>query len=404
MLKYLIIALFFAVNYLKQTQKLSFFLEIFSSLMFNAQYGEYPMKTTRLTESLLSKIHAAITSDALRRRLMFFFLNAALSLIAFVMTVVNLFTAEYILLASTLAFSLLCLFNICALSFLKIPEHIIYCVFGAEAMALLAFFFISGIPNGFSALWICLIPSFALLVFGVRSGSIFSLLAMAMLVFLFWIPAGKSLLMFSYTETFMLRFPFLYCSIFLISLLIEYIRRETQSQLENAKQEYHNLYRRDALTGLYNRYGINEFISNTFTADSDNPISVIILDIDDFKVVNDVYGHEGGDEVLKSTASILSAMSDSYCQCCRWGGEEFLIVVQGSIDAAKLAEKARHEIEQAAILYNNHEIHITVSAGVFTADSAAFTNIHDFIGKADKALYQSKANGKNQVTVTCATV
>lgn len=72
MLKYLIIALFFAVNYLKQTQKLSFFLEIFSSLMFNTQYGEYPMKTTRLTESLLSKIHAAITSDALRRRLMFF--------------------------------------------------------------------------------------------------------------------------------------------------------------------------------------------------------------------------------------------------------------------------------------------------------------------------------------------
>lgn len=370
--------------------------------MFNAQYGEYPMKTTRLTESLLSKIHAAITSDALRRRLMFLFLNAALSLIAFVMTVVNLFTAEYILLAATLTFSLLCLFNICALSFLKIPENIIYCIFGAEAMALLAFFFISGIPNGFSALWICLIPSFALLVFGVRSGSIFSLLAMAMLVFLFWIPAGKSLLMFSYTETFMLRFPFLYCSIFLISLLIEYIRRETQNQLENAKQEYHNLYRRDALTGLYNRYGINEFISNTFTADSDNPISVIILDIDDFKDVNDVYGHECGDEVLKAAASILSAMSDSYCQCCRWGGEEFLIVAQGSIDAAKLAEKARHEIEQTAILYSGQEIRITVSAGVFTADSAAFTNIHDFIGKADKALYQSKANGKNQVTVTCA--
>lgn len=347
---------------------------------------------------IIKEIKIAAVSDDLRCRVSFYILNVALSLIAFVMTVVNLITAEYVLLACTFTFSLLCLLNLFMLYFFRIRERIVYCAFGAEAMALLTFFFISGIPDGFSALWICMIPSFALLIFGTRDGIVFSLLALGMVVFLFWIPVGKDMVMYSYTETFMLRFPFLYSAVFLISLLIEYVRKETQVQLENAKQQYSYLYRHDALTGLYNRYGINEFMENAFNGNNEQRVSVILMDIDNFKNINDVYGHECGDEVLKKVASIPPKIMCQHCQCCRWGGEEFLMIMQCDHDAVLIAEKIRQEIEQTTVLYNDTDIHVTVSIGVCIADNLSTETIHDIINRADEYMYYSKQNGKNRVT------
>jgi len=175
----------------------------------------------------------AIVADRSRRKIMFIGLNLALALIAATMSVVNIFTAEYILLVSTAVFSVLCIANVLLLR-TRIPERVIYLCFAAEAMTLLGFFFISGISNGFSVLWVCLIPSFALLIFGRRYGTVFSMLALAMMVFLFWVPAGRSLLQFGYTDTFMLRFPLLYMAIFAISFLEEFMRGETQNRLEDA--------------------------------------------------------------------------------------------------------------------------------------------------------------------------
>lgn len=344
----------------------------------------------------IEKIKTAVVSDEPRKRLLFIFLNSALSLTSFIMTIVNWFTGEYLLLISTLVFSLLCLVNIVLLYVIRMKKTAVYLIFCVEAMILLAFFFISGIPDGFSALWICLIPSFALLIFGIKNGSIFSLFALAMIIFLFWIPAGRSLLLYRYTETFMLRFPFFYCSLYLISLLIEYVRRETQKLLEKSKQEYQYLYRHDALTGLYNRYGIKEFMDTFFQKEYATSTSVILMDIDNFKTINDTYGHEFGDEVLKMVASVpLKKM----CEHCRWGGEEFLLIMQCDHDLAAVAEEIRKTIAQTPLQYNGKEVTVTVSVGVAVADSLSEKTIHDVIETADKAMYVSKNNGKNQVTV-----
>lgn len=357
-----------------------------------------------LYQEMLKKIKTAVVSDPLRRRLLFFFLNGALSLTSTIMTVINFFTGEYLLLLATLLFAIVCLCNLLVLYFSRMPEKIIYYVFGLEAMILLAFFFISGIPDGFSALWICLIPSFALLIFGIRGGSLFSLLALVMMIFLFWIPAGRSLLHYAYTETFMLRFPFLYSSIYLISLIIEYVRRETQNQLDQAKRQYRYLYRHDALTGLYNRYGIHEFMVDTFSGKKDQRVAVILLDIDDFKAINDHYGHECGDEVLKMVAAVPLRTMCEHCRCCRWGGEEFLLIMQCEHDAAAVAEKIRWEIDRTPVKYKEQQIHVTVSVGVCVTDVLADMTVHDLIDRADQALYHSKNSGKNQVTVcSCQT-
>ena len=357
------------------------------------------MKKSHRIETLFAKLAAAVVSDNPRRKLSFYLLSAALSLTSLVMTIVNIFTAEYLLMDATLAFCVLCALNIVLLYFTPIPEKAVYLCFGVEAIALILFFFISGIPNGFSAIWICLIPGFALLVFGVRTGSIFSLLALAIPVFLFWIPAGRNLLQFSYTETFMLRFPFVYLSFFVISLLIELVRRETQRQLEAAREQYRHLYRHDALTGLYNRYGICEFLDDAFREENKQRIAVILLDIDDFKCINDRYGHECGDAVLQAVAQVPLRVMCEHCRCCRWGGEEFLLIMQCTHDPAEVADQIRREIEKTPVEFRGENIHVTVSAGVCVAYKTAGVTLHDVLDTADAALYESKENGKNRVTV-----
>ena len=246
-----------------------------------------------------------------------------------------------------------------------------------------------------------MIPSFAMLIFRVKRGSAFCCLAFVMMIFLFWTPVGRSLLLYAYTDEFMLRFPFLYLSVFLISLLIELVRRETQTQLETAKQEYRYLYRHDALTGLYNRYGIKEYMDKAFSGQSHHHVSVILFDIDNFKAVNDVYGHECGDEVLKTVASVPLAIMCDHCHCCRWGGEEFLLIMQCEHNATEVAEQIRQKVEQTPIRCAEEEIHVTISAGVCTASDLSHITIHDVIEHADRALYASKTSGKNQVT-TCS--
>lgn len=358
------------------------------------------MKLFESYKNIGNKIREAVISDKPRTRVLFYAISITLAFTSFVMTVINYFTKEYILLLATLIFSLLCLLNIVLMYCTRIFEKIVYSAFAVETAVLLLFFIISGIPNGFSVLWVCLIPNFTMLVFGLKKGSLFSILTLFVMMFLFWIPFGRSLLLYRYTNEFMLRFPFLYISMFVIALVIELIRRETQKQLENAKQEYNYLYQHDALTGLYNRYGIKAYIENAFSDKTADHISAILFDIDNFKSINDKYGHEFGDLVLKTVASVPVKIMCKHCKCCRWGGEEFLLVMQCEHDAVAVAEKIKNEISKMPIMFGDQAVHITVSIGICIAKNLSGISFHDVVDTADRALYRSKADGKNTVTVT----
>ena len=354
------------------------------------------MKMLKKIDVYLKKTVTLMVYDDSRKKIAFVGLNAVLVLVSLIMSVVNIFTAEYILMISTLVFSLGCGLNI-VLYRAKVNVSVIYAIFAAEAMTLLAFFFVSGIPDGFSALWICLIPSFALLIFGRKDGGIFCLIALMMIIFLFWIPAGKALLQYTYSDTFMLRFPFLYSAIFIISFLAEIVRRETHKQLVDSERKYRYLYRHDALTGLFNRYGINEYMDEAFHNPADKHAAIMILDIENFKRVNDRYGHNAGDQVLKTVAQIPQHLLCEHSRYCRWGGEEFLILMQCSHDPLEMAEKVRKKVEETEISYEGNTIKVTISIGVcLTKDVSRFT-IPQVINSADNCLYEAKGNGKNQV-------
>lgn len=351
--------------------------------------------------ALMEMANKELVSDKKRMRLLFIIINAAISFTSLIMTIVNICTKEYVLGNVTFVFSILCAVNLVLTLVTQKADRVLHLIFGCESLVLFAYFTISGSPDGFSILWTCLVPSFSLLIFGLKGGSVFSLAVEIMLIFFLWSPAGKEILLFSYNETFMLRFPFLYITILVISVIMEYVRQETHTKMKEANSKYEFLYRHDALTGLFNRFGMQEYFDNLLVKNRKQNTSILMLDIDNFKRVNDTWGHECGDLVLKTIASVPLRIMCEHSHFCRWGGEEFLLLMQCGHVPAETAEKVRAAIEQTEICYNGESLHVTVSIGVGVAPSNLITpdTVHDLIAIADEALYESKRTGKNKVTV-----
>jgi diguanylate cyclase (GGDEF)-like protein len=171
-----------------------------------------------------------------------------------------------------------------------------------------------------------------------------------------------------------------------------------------------NQLNRDYLTGLYNRrFFMEKFVEEaTWSMRYKEPVSIMLLDIDHFKKVNDTYGHSCGDEILKQVAQIAATVSKPEHIAARYGGEEFIILLPNiSRDGAtEIAEKIRSSIQNKdfSCVCDNNTVHlsITISIGVTTYDSSTQVTPDQLIGQADNALYAAKEAGRNRVIVhTC---
>lgn len=156
---------------------------------------------------------------------------------------------------------------------------------------------------------------------------------------------------------------------------------------------------RDSLTGLYNRRIVDDIVTIELDRSKrfDLEFSIIMMDIDNFKLINDALGHRAGDEVLKEVAGILSRNIRKLDSVIRWGGEEFVIVCPETQKdgALELAEKLRKRIETHKFLVAGH---ITASFGVVLG--AQSKSVNTLIQEVDEALYEAKEQGKNRVIVT----
>jgi diguanylate cyclase (GGDEF)-like protein/hemerythrin-like metal-binding protein len=155
----------------------------------------------------------------------------------------------------------------------------------------------------------------------------------------------------------------------------------------------------DKLTGLYNRNYLDEAIKKEFAlADrTQRPVSLIYFDIDKFKHINDTYGHEVGDIILKTVADIVVSNTRVSDIVCRWGGDEYIVLLPETKlkDVEFVAEKIRVGIEDFSFA---NDISITVSLGV--AQRVVGEYYSSLFRRADKALYMSKENGRNLVSVS----
>ncbi|MEP6640995.1 MAG: diguanylate cyclase [Gaiellales bacterium] len=162
----------------------------------------------------------------------------------------------------------------------------------------------------------------------------------------------------------------------------------------------------DALTGLANRRQFYEVLGREYERAQrfGQPVSLILLDIDDFKQINDSRGHLAGDAVLHSVAATVAEVIREIDLAARYGGEEFAVLLPqtGPEGAANLAERLRSEIAARSIRFGTEEISgVTASFGVAAGPDEQMTQI-DLIASADAALYQAKREGKNHVTVSGA--
>jgi diguanylate cyclase (GGDEF)-like protein len=180
-------------------------------------------------------------------------------------------------------------------------------------------------------------------------------------------------------------------------LLLRRKHREQRKQirdLESEKDKYQRLSTLDALTNVLNRHGIEQFVESLQATRT--PASVIVIDIDHFKNVNDLRGHYGGDRVLRQVGEILRAQTRSTDGLGRWGGEEFVIVCPGAnlSSAAERAEKLRSRIKDANFIPED-PLPITASFGV--AASKPGQSFEEVFQQADQALYLAKSRGRNCV-------
>ena len=155
----------------------------------------------------------------------------------------------------------------------------------------------------------------------------------------------------------------------------------------------------DQLTDLYNRSAIYDWLGEHFKGDSD--LICILMDIDDFKKVNDTHGHTVGDEVIKSLSDVIKQEVLQYNGVVgRWGGEEFIAFVpKATIELSTvLAESIRSNFNKIEYQYDPHSFHSSVSIGIScNCECDGFVRVDDLIKSADKYLYLAKANGKNCV-------
>jgi two-component system, cell cycle response regulator len=182
---------------------------------------------------------------------------------------------------------------------------------------------------------------------------------------------------------------------------VDQLRSSFQASLEMAVT--------DQLTGLYNRRYLASHISAMFDRANwtSRPLSTMILDIDHFKRINDTYGHDAGDKVLKEFADCVSRSVRGIDLACRYGGEEFLVAMPDTDTAFAMivAERLRQEIANKKFIINGgrDSIEVTVSIGIATTENGPEDdNSQKLIKRADEALYEAKSSGRNRVIKSAA--
>jgi two-component system, cell cycle response regulator len=173
-------------------------------------------------------------------------------------------------------------------------------------------------------------------------------------------------------------------------------------ELEVANKRLRRLSITDGLTELFNHRHMHELLHEEFerTKRSNEPLAVLMLDLDRFKAVNDNYGHPTGDVILYETARILRESAREIDMVGRYGGEEFIVILPGTDEeaAALFAERVRTAVAEHVFRDEANEVRMTVSGGVASYPGEGVGHPDMLIKRADEALYNSKTTGRDRIT------
>lgn len=250
-------------------------------------------------------------------------------------------------------------------------------------------------------LWAFVPPAVVFSILGRKAGMALSLLFFAIALVLMTAPE-RIMNSAPYSTFIIARFVAIYMILTFILYYYESSQQLLFEDIRNEKDKFEYASKRDPLTGLSNRRDLIEKIKNEQQRQTrmKSAFTLILADIDDFKALNDTYGHDAGDYVLTSVAQLLvDQVRDIDCPA-RWGGEEFLIMlIEADITIGHtVAERIREKIESSPFIFNNVPVPVTMTFGLSQFQGLNDT-IESCIKRADNALYAGKQQGKNRVSI-----
>lgn len=257
---------------------------------------------------------------------------------------------------------------------------------------------ISGVPDGNSLYWFLIFPSMSIFGLGVQRGTLlfgvfylFLLLLLATPLHLFLAAPLPAAARYRFLAAMFGAFAFAWGT--------DFIRYKLQLALGRTMQRLEQDSMTDPLTGLGNRRDFENFFNWAVTAAStrDQSYSLAIIDLDHFKKVNDAYGHEVGDKVLRHVAQVMNVPVRFSDRLFRWGGEEFLLLMPRLLikNARVVAERLRSGVEATPYVEGGISISVTVSIGL--SEGCGYASLAQALETADHNMYAAKTGGRNLV-------
>ncbi|TBW58810.1 GGDEF domain-containing protein [Marinobacter halodurans] len=257
----------------------------------------------------------------------------------------------------------------------------------------------SGGESNTGPLWLYVFPPLVFYLTSLRIGTILLAACLAFTLLVFQFPQLPFVLA-HYETNFQLRFftTMLFESVF--CFVLETSRLNARNELMRLAASHEQAARTDALTGLPNRRDMQLQLANEFSRyqRSGHHFSVVLIDLDHFKQINDTYGHDVGDLVLQAFAELMQNICRQSDRPCRWGGEEFLILLPDTslLQALTLSERLRYEVEQHGFIHKSQRLPVSISAGVCSISQS--DSIDHLLRQADKNLYDAKESGRNRIS------
>lgn len=188
----------------------------------------------------------------------------------------------------------------------------------------------------------------------------------------------------------------------LLAELTSHFTRILKNALTHAQVK--ELAMKDSLTGLFNRRVFNELLTIEVRRKELMPISLLLIDLDDFKKINDTFGHPAGDEVLTSVGKILRDGCRGSDLVARYGGEEFAVMLPatGPSTAFEIAQRFRTRLSSTSFVFEGKNVRMTASVGIAHTTGTKRDSLEKLISRADQALYRAKKSGKNMTYIYTA--
>ncbi|WP_445772584.1 GGDEF domain-containing protein [Shewanella sp.] len=267
------------------------------------------------------------------------------------------------------------------------------------SLYLLMFYLVfSGGVSQTGPLWIFIVAPVSVYVLGLRQGVINLSIFLCTICIIMFLPQ-QWVAHAHYTNEFKVRLFISFLTLSFLSALYEYSRMLAFKNAIEISKQFQQLAMRDPLTKLANRRNAAAILEQEKARLQRNnePLSVLLCDLDHFKAVNDKYGHNAGDMVLTELSALFTEQVRKQDCVARWGGEEFLIILpQTSSEQANIiAEKIRSSVEQHTVNFLSQQIKTTISIGI--SQLSEDQSIDELINTADKCLYQAKTLGRNRV-------